>query len=216
MARRDEILEKKRTQAFLCAPSYKREIEELGNPGFYNCFTPPLVLYFNQGLSSAHSKSWSNLHFLCFLHFLQNFDVKMMKQAMIIAFELHSRFTPLLFTPSNIKQSRLVVLQLFVSFQFHWSFKIITLRSVGEKRLLMKKFQYFHYSYFHHHPYKCRYLWFNLPCAVRKLELICRGPFFFLKSANKYLWRKKNEEVLLILAFKMLFFWLFKCQFWHF
>ncbi len=38
MARRDEILEKKRTQSFLCAPSYKREIEDLGNPGYRQFF----------------------------------------------------------------------------------------------------------------------------------------------------------------------------------
>jgi hypothetical protein len=36
MARRDEVLDKKRTQAFLCAPSYKREIEDLGNQGKFH------------------------------------------------------------------------------------------------------------------------------------------------------------------------------------
>lgn len=33
MAKKDEILDKKRQQSFLCAPSYKREIDEMGNKG---------------------------------------------------------------------------------------------------------------------------------------------------------------------------------------
>ena len=28
-------------------------------------------------------------------------------------------------------------------------------------------------------------IWFNLPCAVRKAELICWGPSLFLKSMNQ-------------------------------
>ena len=36
------------------------------------------------------------------------------------------------------------------------------------------------------HPYKHRYLWINLPCAVRKLELILCGPSPHLKSTKKY------------------------------
>ena len=36
MARRNEALKEKRSQAFLCAPAYKREITELGNKGLIN------------------------------------------------------------------------------------------------------------------------------------------------------------------------------------
>jgi len=38
MARRDELLDKKRQQSFLCAPSYKREIEEMGSKGYKKKF----------------------------------------------------------------------------------------------------------------------------------------------------------------------------------
>jgi hypothetical protein len=50
MARRDEILEKKRTQSFLCAPSYKREIEELGNPGKTSSYTN--IAFYNNVITS--------------------------------------------------------------------------------------------------------------------------------------------------------------------
>ena len=42
------------------------------------------------------------------------------------------------------------------------------LQSVGETCLLNKKSHYLHYLQFHHHPYKLRYLWFNLPLRCVK------------------------------------------------
>ena len=54
----------------------------------------------------------------------------------------------------------------------------------GRSVYKIKSHSIFTMCIFYNHPYTCRYLWINLPCAVRKAELILCEPSLCLKSTK--------------------------------